>query len=200
MPSARAHRIQAEKGAGRHDDFSTRPFGHADQIVMHEKRADAERQKNLAAGKRRLRNLAKNRGRRAFDDDVGVIGKLIERHYRNLVSKSRHIGSRLVVIARTHRDKPKAWLASIQPSGNRLPDCPESADRNRQLRHRSLAIAIHARSPSSQGSNTLLEDEEEVFGVDLGACGDMQPLDRAVAIGIDRGLHLHRFDGHEEIA
>ena len=39
----------------------------------------------------------------------------------------------------------------------------------------------------------------EVLGIDGLSCRHVEGRDRTVALGVQSGLHLHRFDGHQEI-
>ena len=99
---------------------------------MHQKGADAEREEGLALAQGRLGHLAKHRGRRAFDDDVGVCGKLGERQNGHFRLEAGHVGVRFGTIARADGDEPQPRLSTIQPRRDLLPDRPESTNRHRQ--------------------------------------------------------------------
>jgi hypothetical protein len=78
----RAHRIQAEQRARRHDDARAGPSGEVDQIRVLEQLASAHRDEDPPCADGRLGDVPEHRSRGTFHDDVGESSQFGERHHR----------------------------------------------------------------------------------------------------------------------
>ena len=94
------YRIEADQRAGRHDDLATFRAGEIDQIGARQQRAGAQHHHLLAGVEHRPADLVEDRGRRAFDREIGVIGQFIERDQRNGNAFAIEPGLRLGAIPR----------------------------------------------------------------------------------------------------
>ena len=78
----RRDRIEADQRAGRHDDAAAVRLGEVDQVRPRQQRAAAQHHHLLAGFEHRPADAFEQRGRRAFDREVGVRRQVFERHDR----------------------------------------------------------------------------------------------------------------------
>ena len=74
----RGHRVEPDQGAGRHDDLAAMRAGEFDKFGTRQQRTGAQHHDLFAGAQHRPADLIEDRCRCAFDDEVGVIGQLIE--------------------------------------------------------------------------------------------------------------------------
>ena len=114
-------RIEADQGAGRHDDLAAMCPGEIDQIGTGQQRTGAEHHDLLAGGQHRPADLIEDISRRTLDNEVGVSGQFVQRNQRTGDSFPIEPGLRLrrslvVIAARASPGRPCASLrATVFP-------------------------------------------------------------------------------------
>ena len=124
-----ADRIEAEQCAGRHDDLAAMFPGERDEVRARQQGAGAEHHHLLARGEHRRADLFERRGRRAFDDEIGAVGKLIEPDQRALDPGRVEPGSCFGAVARRRAGEREAGHAGGDALRERAPDRAETGNR-----------------------------------------------------------------------
>ena len=130
MPALRGSRdrIEAEQGAGGHDDLAAMLAGKTNQMLVDEDGADAENEHGLAVAQKRLRNGGQQAGGCTFDREIGKRLELVDRHDRWRLGEMGQTRGCLAAVARGDRRQRAAGDTAIERLGNLQPDRAESGD------------------------------------------------------------------------
>ena len=96
-----------------------------DQIGTRQQRTGAEHHDLLAGAQHRPADLVEDISRRAFDNEVGVVGQFIERDQRTGDAFAIEPGLCLLAIPRRDRRKREAWQPLRQLARHGLADLPQ---------------------------------------------------------------------------
>lgn len=124
------HGVEADQRAGRHGDLTTVLFRDVDEVPIGQKRTGTEHDGRLAARNERLDDPAKDRGGRAFDDNVRFRFECRNRHHLRLALEIVDFRARLVRIADRDGGERKPGNALIERLHHLEPDRAEARDRN----------------------------------------------------------------------